>query len=55
MKKLLNTLYVTTNGAYLHKDRETVSVNVDREKVLQIPVLALENIFTAAFAHLFHN
>jgi len=45
MRKLLNTLYVTTNGAYLHKDRETVSVNVDRKKVLQVPILALENIF----------
>ena len=26
MKKLLNTLFVTTQGAYLQKDGETVAV-----------------------------
>jgi len=29
MKKLLNTLYVTSPGAYLHKDGETVAVDID--------------------------
>lgn len=29
MKKLLNTLYVTTEGAYLRKDGETVAVEID--------------------------
>ncbi|MBU2514677.1 type I-C CRISPR-associated endonuclease Cas1c [bacterium] len=45
MKKLLNTLFVTTDGAYLHKDRETVVVEIDRKKVLQLPLLTLSNIF----------
>lgn len=29
MKKLLNTLYVTTEGAYLRKDGETVAIEID--------------------------
>ncbi len=29
MKKLLNTLYVTSEGAYLHKDGETIAVDID--------------------------
>lgn len=45
MKKLLNTLFVTTEGAYVHKDRETVVVEVDRKKVLQLPLLTLSNIY----------
>ena len=31
MKQLLNTLYVTTQGAYLAKDGETVLVRVEEE------------------------
>jgi CRISPR-associated protein Cas1 len=38
MKKLLNTLYVTTQGAYLSKEGETVVVKVDSEVRLRIPV-----------------
>ncbi len=45
MKKLLNTLFVTKDGAYIHKERETVVVEVNREKLLQLPMLALANIF----------
>jgi len=45
MKKLLNTLFVTTNGAYLHKERETVVVEIERKKVLQLPLLSISNIF----------
>ncbi len=45
MKKLLNTLFVTTEGAYLHKDRETVVVEIERKKALQLPLLTLSNIF----------
>jgi len=30
MKKLLNTLYVTTQKAYLNKEGETVVVSVER-------------------------
>lgn len=45
MKKLLNTLFVTTDGAYLHKERETVIVEIEHKKVLQLPLLSLSNIF----------
>lgn len=45
MKKLLNTLFVTTDGAYVHKERETVIVEIERKKVLQLPMLSLSNIF----------
>lgn len=45
MKKLLNTLFVTQDGAYLHKVRETVSVEQGSTKLLQVPILALANIF----------
>ena len=38
MKKLLNTLYVTTQGAYLSKEGETIVVKVDGEVRLRIPV-----------------
>ena len=36
MKKHLNTLFVTTQGAYLGKDGETVAVKVNQEVRLRI-------------------
>lgn len=44
MKKHLNTLFVTTQGAYLNKEGETVVVSVEREKKLQLPVHTLDGI-----------
>jgi len=44
MKKLLNTLYVTTQGAYLAKDGETVSVKVEHETKLRLPVHTMGGI-----------
>jgi CRISPR-associated protein Cas1 len=44
MKKLLNTLFVTTQGAYLSKEGETVVVKVDNEVVLRVPVHTLGGI-----------
>jgi CRISPR-associated protein Cas1 len=37
MHQLLNTLYVTTEGAYLRADHETLRVEVERETKLQVP------------------
>lgn len=44
MKKHLNTLFVTTQGAYLNKEGETVVVSVEREKKLQLPIHTLDGI-----------
>jgi CRISPR-associated protein Cas1 len=44
MKKLLNTLFVTTQGAYLSKEGETVAVKVDGEVALRLPVHTLGGI-----------
>jgi CRISP-associated protein Cas1 len=44
MKKHLNTLFVTTQGAYLAKDGETVAVKVDQEVKLRIPIHTIGGI-----------
>lgn len=44
MRKLLNTLFVSTQGAYLNKDGETVALSVERETKGRIPLLNLEGI-----------
>lgn len=44
MRKMLNTLYVTSQGAYLHKEGETVVVKVDREVKLRLPVHTLGSV-----------
>jgi len=44
MKRYLNTLFVTTQGAYLSKEGDTVIVSVERETKLQLPLLSLEGI-----------
>ncbi|OHD22996.1 MAG: subtype I-C CRISPR-associated endonuclease Cas1 [Spirochaetes bacterium GWB1_59_5] len=38
MRKLLNTLYVTSQGSYLHKEGETIVVEREKQKVLQLPI-----------------
>ena len=44
MKKHLNTLFVTTQGAYLAKDGETVAVRIEGEILLRVPLHTLESI-----------
>lgn len=44
MRSLLNALFVTTQGAYLSKDGETVVVSVDHEVRLRLPILTLNGI-----------
>ena len=36
--ELLNTLYVNTQGAYVHVDHRTLKVEADNETLLQVPV-----------------
>ncbi len=44
MKKLLNTLYITTQGAYIARDNETVVVRVEKETRLRVPIHVLDGI-----------
>ena len=44
MKRLLNTLYVTTQGAYLARQGDTVVVRVERETKLRVPLHGLVGI-----------
>jgi len=45
MKKLQNNLYVTRQGAYAHKERETIVIEVEREKALQVPAHSIVGIY----------
>ncbi|OOF71146.1 type I-C CRISPR-associated endonuclease Cas1c [Rodentibacter caecimuris] len=45
MRKLQNTLYITTQGSYLHKERETLVVEQERKKVAQLPMHSIGHIF----------
>ena len=38
MHQFLNTLYITTEGAYIRADHETLKVEVEKETKLQVPV-----------------
>lgn len=44
MRHLLNTLYVTTQGAYLSREGETVLVRVDQGAKLRVPIHTLGGI-----------
>lgn len=44
MRKLLNTLFVTTSGAYVAKEGECIVVKVDGEVRLRVPFHALEGV-----------
>ncbi|MFC1836984.1 type I-C CRISPR-associated endonuclease Cas1c [Thermodesulfobacteriota bacterium] len=44
MKRLLNTLYVTIQGAYVSREGETVRVNVERQTKLRVPIHTLDGI-----------
>ena len=44
MKKLLNTLYITRQESYLHKERETIVIKQGDDKLGQFPALAIGNI-----------
>ncbi len=44
MKKLLNTLYITRQESYLHKERETIVIKQGKDKLGQFPALTISNI-----------
>lgn len=49
MRKLLNTLYITTPEAYLSKDGMNVVVSVKQQEVFRIPAINIEGIVTFGY------
>ena len=49
MKKHLNTLYITSDDAFVRKERETFIVEINNEKVFQAPIHSIENIVCFGF------
>lgn len=49
MRKLLNTLYITTPEAYLSKDGMNVVVSVNQQEVFRIPAINIEGIVTFGY------
>ena len=50
MRKLLNTLFITTENAYLSLEGETVCVEINRKKAGQFPLHTLESIVCFTYA-----
>lgn len=50
MRKLLNTLFVTTENAYLSLDGENVVISQDGQQLARFPLHTLENIVTFTYA-----
>jgi len=44
MRKLLNTLYVTTSESYLAKDGENVVIRLDDKEKFRMPIHNIEGI-----------
>ena len=44
MKKLLNTLYVSTQGMYLHQEGEALVAELNREVKMRLPIHTLSGI-----------
>ena len=49
MRKLLNTLYVTTPESYLSKDGLNVVISVEQKEVFRIPIVNIESIVTFGY------
>ncbi|MBD5287710.1 MAG: type I-C CRISPR-associated endonuclease Cas1 [Bacteroides sp.] len=49
MKKLLNTLYVTTSNSYLSKDNQNVVVTSEGKELFRIPIHNIESIITFGY------
>lgn len=44
MRQLLNTLYIQTQGTYLHLDTDNIRVEVERERKAMLPIHHIENV-----------
>ena len=45
MKKLQNSLYITKQDVYVHKARETIVIEKDKKKLMQIPAHSLMGLY----------
>ena len=45
MKKLQNSLYITRQGTYVHKERETIIIEMARKKLLQVPAHSVQSLY----------
>ena len=50
MKPLLNTLFVTTEGAYLARRGETIAIRLEKKTLAQFPLTALDGV--VCFGHI---
>jgi len=50
MRKLLNTLFVTSPNSYLTKDGENVIIQIDNEEKMRLPIHTLEGIVCFGYA-----
>ena len=50
MRKLLNTLFVTTENAYLSLDGENVVIQQEREELARFPLHTLENVVAFTYS-----
>lgn len=49
MRKLLNTLYITTPESYLSKDGLNVVISVNQKEIFRIPIVNIEGIVTFGY------
>jgi len=49
MRHIQNTLYVSQDGAFVHKDGESIVVRRDREKIGQFPLIAIGELVCFGF------
>ncbi|MFI3287035.1 MAG: type I-C CRISPR-associated endonuclease Cas1c [Rikenellaceae bacterium] len=49
MRKLLNTLYITTPESYIHKDGQSVVISINQNEVFRIPIINIEGIVTFGY------
>lgn len=50
MRKMLNTLYVTTPNSYLTKEGENIIIKIEGEEKFRIPAHNLENILCFGYS-----
>ncbi|MCR5394261.1 MAG: type I-C CRISPR-associated endonuclease Cas1c [Bacteroidales bacterium] len=49
MRKLLNTLYITTPESYIYKDGDNVVISLNQQEIFRIPIINIEGIVTFGY------